>query len=131
VARGASLDFVRELGAAHVIDYQTTSLEHLNETFDIVFDVAGSISIATGRRLLTPSGKLILAAPSLGQMFPRKQVITGTAGEEAGDLAYLLTLIEQGEYEPHIDSVWPLDSIVEANHRFETGGRQGAVLIHP
>jgi NADPH:quinone reductase-like Zn-dependent oxidoreductase len=131
VARGASLDMVRNLGADHVIDYQTTSLDQLNDRYDIVFDVAGGVSIERGRRLLAPNGKLILAVASLGQMFPRKQVITGTAAENASDLTYLLTLIEAGEYDPYVDSVWPLDSIVEANRRFETGGRQGAVLIHP
>lgn len=131
VARGEVLPFLTAIGADHQIDYQQTPLASLEERYDLVFDTAGTMSIAEGRRLLTPNGRLILAVADLFQMFPRKQVLHGMAREDADDLAFLLTLVEQGAINPAIDSVWPLDDIVAANRRFETGGRCGVVLVHP
>lgn len=131
VARGETHAFLAEIGAEHQIDYRQASLNSLNERFGLVFDTAGTLSIADGRRLLTPNGHLILVAANLFQMFPRKQVLTGMAPENGDDMAFLLTLVEQGAITPAIDSVWSLDDIVAANRRFETGGRCGVVLVHP
>lgn len=52
-----NLDFVRALGADHVIDYRTTNFTRSGQTFDLVLDTIGNKSVADLRRALAPNGK--------------------------------------------------------------------------
>ncbi len=100
--------------------------------YDIVFDTVGNLTPADASRLLTEKGTLILAVASLSQMFSGdKRVVTGTATEKAEDLRTLLSLVERGELYPVIDSVYPLERMVEAYQRAESRQKQGNIIIHP
>lgn len=131
VARASARTFVESLGASRCIAYENEGLDSLNETFDVVFDVSGRLSVKRGRELAGDDGKVLLVVADLWQMFARKQIVSGVANVRSEDLAILLGLVETGAYQPAIDSIFSLDDIVEANRRFETGGRQGVVLIRP
>ncbi len=100
--------------------------------YDIVFDTVGNLTPADASRLLTEKGTLILAVASLSQMFSGdKRVVTGTATEKAEDLRTLLSLVERGELYPVIDSVYPLERMVEAYQRAESRQKKGTIIIHP
>lgn len=64
VCSGANADFVRSLGADHVLDYMR---EEPNETYDAVIQLAGDAPLRRLRRLLTPTGTLVLAGSGTGR----------------------------------------------------------------
>ena len=62
VASGAKADLVRSLGADDVVDYRTTELtpQTTGGAFDLIVDIAGGRRLRTLRRLLTPTGTLVI-----------------------------------------------------------------------
>ena len=56
VDSGAKLDFMRSLGADHVIDYTKTDYTRTGERYDWVLDVDAHHSIFRWRRALRPKG---------------------------------------------------------------------------
>jgi NADPH:quinone reductase-like Zn-dependent oxidoreductase len=51
------------------------------------------------------------------------------ARTRAGDLSFLIELVEAGRLRPVIDRTYPLGSIAEAHRLAESGHKKGAVVI--
>lgn len=132
VTSGANAELVRRLGAAHIIDHTRRDVTRTAERYDVVLDTVGTLSIAAGRRLLTPSGRLLLAVGSLGDTVrARGNVVAGVAPERPADYELLLGLVEAGELTVVVDQVHDLADAAEAHARVDTGHKVGNVLLHP
>lgn len=64
VCSGPNADLVRKLGAGSVVDYTKADFARTGQTFDVIFDVAGTTTFAHCRRALTASGIYVTTAPS-------------------------------------------------------------------
>jgi NADPH:quinone reductase-like Zn-dependent oxidoreductase len=123
---------VSSLGAERVLDYTTTTFDTLDERFDAVFDTVGALSVASGRRLLAPGGKLLLAVAGLGDTVrKRRAVATGTSPERAEDFRYLLDLVARGILVVVNERTYQLDEMAEAHRRIDGGHKVGNLLVHP
>lgn len=132
VTSGANVELVRSLGADHVIDYTTTDLASLPERYDVVLDTVGTLSPASGRRLLADGGVLLLAVADLGETLrARGDVKAGSAPERAADARELLDLVASGALEVVLDRVVPLDDVVAAHERVDSGRKVGNLVLHP
>src|SRR5690606_14307697 len=60
VCRTANMDLVRSLGAAHVIDYTREDVTRAGRRYDLVLDTVGDRSWPEYRRVLHPTGTLVL-----------------------------------------------------------------------
>jgi NADPH:quinone reductase-like Zn-dependent oxidoreductase len=130
VCSAANAPLVTELGAARVIDYTTTDLTSIPDRFDVVLDAVGNLTIASGRRLLADGGKLLLAVGSLADTLrARGDVAAGSSKERVVDIDLLLALLEDGTLRTVIDESFPLDDIVAAHRRVDTGHKVGNVLV--
>jgi NADPH:quinone reductase-like Zn-dependent oxidoreductase len=131
----ANADLVKGLGAARTIDYRRTSLDELfarGERFDVVFDTVGNLSPASGRPLLTEGGVLLLAVAGLGEMLAaRGPVKAGPASESREVIETVLGLTADGVLDPLIESTHPLDGIVDAYRRIDSGRKVGNIVVHP
>ncbi len=133
----ANLELVDSIGADHTIDYTTTDWLKLPDRYDIIFDTVGRVSPSKLRRLLKPGGRALMASASLpamlgsaiGNIGRRTRVLSGVAPERTEDLEYLAELASSGEFKPLIDSIYPLEKIIEAYRRVETGHKRGSVLV--
>jgi NADPH:quinone reductase-like Zn-dependent oxidoreductase len=56
-----SVELVRSLGAARVIDYTEEDFTQLGERHDSMLDIAGSRSFREFRRVLTPEARVVAA----------------------------------------------------------------------
>ena len=132
VCSGANAELVRSLGATHVVDHTTTDVTTLPERYDVVLDTVGTLSAASGRRLLTDGGVLLLVVASLGDMLRvHRDVKAGPAPERVEDVRELLDLVASGRLRVVLDAVLPLDEVVAAHVRVDSGRKVGNLLLHP
>lgn len=132
VTRAANAELVTSLGAVRTIDHTVTDVAELDERFDVVLDTVGTIPIPAGRRLLTDDGVLLLVAGGLAaNLRARGNVRTAVAAERPDDFTHLLDLVARGELRVVIDDVLPLDRIVEAHRRVDSGRKVGNLIVHP
>jgi NADPH:quinone reductase-like Zn-dependent oxidoreductase len=137
VARRENHDLLRSLGVDEVRDYRNWAATDDPQGFDAILDVAGKTDPAMLARALRPGGRLGLVVTDLPLMlrapFMRlgkgRRLITGTAPERREDLAQLAQLAEQGLYRPVIDSITPLDRIVEAHRIADSGHKRGSAVV--
>ena len=129
VCSGRNADLVRGLGADAVVDHTRTPL---NGRYDVVLDAVGTLSTASGRRLLTDDGVLLLAVASLGEtVLARGRVKAGPAPERAADFRYLLERVAKGELTVVVEDVLGLDAIVDAHRRVDSGRKVGNLVVRP
>lgn len=137
VCSRANLEFVRALGAQQVIDYTTEDFAASGETYDVIVDTVGNAGYARVRRSLAKRGRLLvvlggfldlLFAPLAGRARGQR-VIAGPAIGRVEDLHRLAAIASAGAFTPVIDQIYPLERIVDAHHRVETGHKRGSVVV--
>ncbi len=132
VCSAANADLVRTLGATRVIDHNTTDVKSIPERFDLVFDTVGTLSLAAGRRLLAPRGRLLLAVADLADTIrARGDARSGSAPDRVEDVRYLLDLVAAGDLRVLIDQEFPLADIVDAHRLVDSHRKVGNVIIRP
>ena len=140
VGSTGKLDFIRSLGADHVIDYSREDFTRNGQTYDVIFDVIGKSPFSRSMRALTPNGRYLISNPRLSQTVLRrwasrrssKQVISWadrSASEIRDDLDFLKELIEAGKIKAIIDRCYPLEQMAEAHHYVERGHKKGNIVI--
>jgi NADPH:quinone reductase-like Zn-dependent oxidoreductase len=120
VCSTGNLALVRSLGAGKVIDYTSTELETCTETFDVVFDAVGKLSVVLAKRLSAPSGARLNVLKHAG---PVGRMTTA-------ELQFLAELVDGGELHTFIDREYPLDRMVEAHTYVQQGHKRGHVVIN-
>ncbi|CAG0926983.1 alcohol dehydrogenase [Thermoflexales bacterium] len=131
------LEFVKSLGAEHVIDYTQEDFTRSGKTYDLIFDILGKSSFARCKNSLKPNGIYLLASFKLKHLFQMlwtkmagsRKVICALASEQAKDLTFIKELIEAGQYKSIIDKCFPLEQAAEAHRYVETGHKKGNVVI--
>jgi NADPH:quinone reductase-like Zn-dependent oxidoreductase len=132
VTSAANAELVTDLGAERVIDHRRTDITALTERFDVVLDTVGNLTAATGRRLLTEGGMLILAVASLGDTIrARGNLVAGSAPERVEDFDHLLNLLTDGALTVVHDRTFALDDIVDAHRRVDSGHKIGNIVVRP
>lgn len=142
ICGGPSADLVRDLGADSVIDYTREDFTRTGQTYDVIFDVAGTSSFAHCRRALTATGRYVTTAPSPAifvQMpwtarFGTKKAAVAFTGLRAAalkrnDLLAIAELAETSVLVPVIDSIYPLPRIAAAHARVDAGHKRGNVIV--
>lgn len=137
VCSGANVELVRALGAHRVIDYTAEDFTADGRTYDVIVDTVGNAGYGRVRRSLAKRGRLLvvlggfldlLLAPLTGRVRGHR-VIAGPARARVEDLHRLAAIASAGAFTPLIDEVYPLERIVDAHHRVETGHKRGSVVV--
>jgi NADPH:quinone reductase-like Zn-dependent oxidoreductase len=145
VARAEKLDFVRSLGADHVIDYTTTDYTKTGKRYDWIVDTDSHHSLLAVRRALVPGGVYvtlggtswpilasILAAPFISRAVGRRMgLLLWWKPFNPPDVARVTELIAAGEVTPAIDRSYSLDEIADALRWVDEGHARGKVLVIP
>ena len=131
------LDFVKALGADHVIDYSRADFTGNGQTYDLILDVLGKSSFVRCKGSLAPRGRYLLASFKTKQLLQMlwtsliggKRVVCVLAPESAEDLLAVRQLIEEGSLKSLIDRTFPLEQAAQAHRYVESGQKQGQVAI--
>jgi NADPH:quinone reductase-like Zn-dependent oxidoreductase len=137
-----NVDLVRSLGADEIIDYTREDPTRRAERWDVIFQGAGTVGPNRLRRLLTPTGTLVLSngqgraagidriiAATLLSPFVGQRLVAFLTRENEADLLALRDLIESGAVRPVIDRCYPLTESIAAIRYLEAGHTQGKVVI--
>ena len=144
VCSTAKTEFVRSIGADHVIDYTREDFADGRNRYDVILDIAGNRSLSQLRQALTPRGTLVIVgAEDAGNWlgirrqlraaalspFVRQKLGFFISKERSKDLEELAKLLEAGAIKPIVDRTFPLDEVPAAIRYLRDGQARGKIVI--
>ena len=141
VDNAGKLDFMRSLGADHVIDYTQEDFTQNGKQYDMILDVIAHRSVFAYKRALRPNGSYFFVGGSVATLFQILFLgpwIRRTTGKKTRilavhpnlkDMVYITELCEAGKVVPVIDRRYPLSEVPEALRYFGEGRARGKVII--
>jgi NADPH:quinone reductase-like Zn-dependent oxidoreductase len=152
VDSAAKLEMVRSLGADCVIDYRSEDFTRSGERYDLIFDVASTLSLAESRRALAPTGIYVLIGHDhygmagrrvLGSL-PRFFLLAAISPfvrqlpkmffaplDWRETMPVLKELLETSKLTPVIDRTFPLSKVPEAIRYLQEGTARGKIIVVP
>jgi len=144
VCSARNVDLVQSIGADHVIDYSQQDFTRAGRQYDLILDAVGNRSLHSLRRILHPTGTLVVVGAPKGRWirplmpmakaavmarFTRQRLMPLIAQHKKEDLLTLKELVEAGKVKPVIDRIYPLRDVPEAVRYLEAGHARGKVVI--
>ena len=135
------LDFLRSLGADHVIDYTREDFTKTGQQYDLILDVIAHRSVLAYRRALKPTGSYFCVGGSVATLFQilllgpwirrrtGKRIRMLMVQPNRDDLVSITELCEAGKIFPAIDKRYPLSETPEALQYLGEGHVKGKVVI--
>lgn len=149
VCSGAKAEFVRALGADHVVDYTREDVTTQPERYDLIVQLAGEQSLFALRRLLAPHGRLVLAGGGAGRegtggtlgalggfvlsrlltRFTNRTVKMFLSNTSREHLETLVGFMERGQLTPSVERAYPLERAADALTEIESGHARGKLVV--
>jgi len=130
------LPLVQDLGADMVRNYRTMSALQDGDSFDLIFDVANTLSFAQCRPYLTRRGRYITTDPFKDLWGLARAVFSRQSSSYLMVLnsvtpifEQLSTLATQGKLRPIVDTVFPLNQVAEGFAHVASGSKIGRVVV--
>jgi NADPH:quinone reductase-like Zn-dependent oxidoreductase len=135
------LDFMRSLGADHVIDYTKEDFTKSGREYDFILDVIAHRSITAYRRALKPGGSYYVVGGSvplflrillLGPLIRRitgKSIRVLIVQPNLKDMLHVAELCEAGKITPYIDKRYSLSEVPQALRDVGEGRAKGKLVI--
>ena len=135
------LDFMRSIGADHVIDCTLEDFTKNGQQYDVILDVVAHRSVFDYKRALSPNGRYFAVGGSLATLFqilllgPWIRMTTGkkirvlAVLPNLKDMIHVTELCEAGKVVPIIDRRYQLSEVPEALRYLGEGRAKGKVVI--
>jgi len=134
-------DFMRSLGADHVIDHTREDFTKNRQQYDLILDVVAHRSAFACRRALRPDGAYFAVGGSVATLFQilflgpwigrttGKRIRVLEVRPNLEDMVHVAELCEAGKVVPVIDRRYPLGEVPEALQYLGEGRAKGKVVI--
>lgn len=138
VCSARNAERVRIWGARRVVDYTVSDYRTGPDRYDVIFDATGTASLSACRKILTPKGRLILAAGGVRQslILPAWTALRGGPRVIAGPNMYsparferLAEWVRTGAFKPYVERTVPFAKIAEAHAHVDTGRKVGNIAV--
>ncbi len=141
VDNAEKLEFMRSLGADHVIDYTREDFTRNGRTYDLILDLAAYRSAVAYKRSLTRGGRYLYVGGSVAtllQVLLMGPLIGRAAGKKirllvvrlgAKHLAPIIELCQAGKIATVIDRRYRLSEVPEALRYLGEGHAKGKVVV--
>jgi NADPH:quinone reductase-like Zn-dependent oxidoreductase len=137
VDNAEKLEFMRSLGADHVIDYAEEDFTRNGHTYDLILDLAAYRSVLAYRRSLTPSGRYLYVGGSVATLL-QVLLIGPLSGKAirllavrlgAKHLTPIVELCQAGKITTVIDRQYRLSEVPQALRYLGDGHAKGKVVV--
>lgn len=131
-ASAANVDFVKSLGADHVLDYTTTNFEDIVKDADLVVDTVGGETETRSWPVLKKGGIFVSLTQDPSQENALKHGVTAkfnTKLPSREDLQRLTELMAEGTIKAQVDSIFPLAKAAQALEKSEARHGRGRILL--
>jgi NADPH:quinone reductase-like Zn-dependent oxidoreductase len=125
-------EFLRELGADIVIDYNTQRFEDVARGVDLVLDPIGGDTQVRSLQTLRDGGSLVGLMGLTGAARPAPRGIDAAAilvEPHAGQLARIAELVAAGHLRPIVSHLMPLANAADAHVQSETRSTRGKIVL--
>lgn len=141
VDHAGKLDFLRSLGADHVLDYAREDFTKSGRTYDLILDLIAHRSVLGYARALRPNGIYFFVGGAVAVLLPilllgpwirrirRRHVRLLVVPQNRNDLVSITELCVRGQVRPVIDRVYRLSEVPEALRYVCEGRQKGKVVI--
>ena len=141
VDNAEKLEFVRSLGADHVVDYTREDFTRNGLRYDLILDLAAHRSVLAYKDVLMPAGRYLYVGGSVATLLQVLLVgpwIGKAEGKKLGllavrlgaqHLAPIIELCQAGKINTVIDRRYRLDEVPEALRYLGEGHAKGKVVI--
>lgn len=137
VDRGTKAEFLRRVGADHVVDFTTDNALAAAGRYDVIFDMVPGSSFTANLRALRTGGRYLHGNPRLSILmrapfvrgFTSKTATCAFARETRDELLALKAMIEAGAIVPIVDRVLPMAEAADAHRLVESETRRGAIVL--
>jgi NADPH:quinone reductase-like Zn-dependent oxidoreductase len=144
VCSPGNVEMARSIGADDVIDYTVADFTRSNERYDLIFDVAGNRPWSHCKRVLTPTGILVLVGGPSNRVFgplghlarvllaalpSHRKAAFFIADVNQADMDVLRQLLEARTVSPVVERRYHLDDIADALSYLGRGHTQGKVVV--
>jgi NADPH:quinone reductase-like Zn-dependent oxidoreductase len=135
------LEFMRSLGADHVVDYTEEDFTRNGRAYDVILDLAAHRSVFAYRRSLAPGGRYLYVGGSVATLLQtlllgwlvgrakRQQLRLLVVQQGVRHLARLVELCQTGKVVTHIDGRYRLAEAPEAMRYVGEGRAKGKVVV--
>ncbi|NJC34940.1 NADPH:quinone reductase-like Zn-dependent oxidoreductase [Sphingomonas jejuensis] len=132
-ASGDGVEFVRSLGADHVIDHRAQRFEDDAANVDVVLDLIGGDTQQRSWDVLAPGGIIVSTLtppkPQAGQGDDGRRGVDFIVDPKGVDLLKIAAMIEDGVVIPHVQESFALADVAAAARRMEGGTIRGKLVI--
>jgi len=140
VDNGLKQEFVRSLGADHVLDYTRTDYTKTDTGYDLILDLVCERSMFAIRRAVAPGGRYAVVGGSVRALLSAATVgrLLSTGGRWIGvlmvrpnkeDLLRIGDMVVSGALRTTIERTYPLDGVPEALRHLGEGRALGKLVI--
>jgi hypothetical protein len=141
VDNAGKLDFMRALGADHVIDYTQGDFTNNGKQYDLILDLIAHRSVFAYKRALRPNGRYFAVGGSLVTFFQilllgpwirratGKQIRVLVVQSTLKDMVHITELWAAGKVVPAIDRRYPLSEVPAALRYLGEGRVKGKIII--
>lgn len=142
VCSGRNVEFVKSLGADHVVDYTVADIRQHPQVFDIVFDTIGGESAQSCGDILSSSGRFLSTTTSLKNIFEivrsRTQALINPTTVKSGTLLAMpigkhlekiTAHVEAGTFRTEVDKTFQLADLEASMDYSKLGRTRGKIAI--
>jgi alcohol dehydrogenase len=125
-------EFVRELGADHIIDYRSQDFSELLHNYDAVYDTVGGDTHERSYRVLRQGGRLVsMEQQPNAELDEKYKVEASLQGSRSTPerLNAVCELFDKGAIKVKIDREYPLAQAAEALEQLKTGSHRGKIIL--
>ena len=131
-AASAELDYVRDLGAEKVLDYETEQLEESLNGVDIVLDTVGGETQERSLRVLKPGGILVSVVSPVPEAAQKRYGVRAAyfyVDVTTARLNEISRLFDSGKLATNVGSVLPLEQARTAHEILGQPHKRGKIVL--
>jgi NADPH:quinone reductase-like Zn-dependent oxidoreductase len=137
LASGKNGEYLRTLGAEHVIDYERGDfIQNLGEWMpngvDLVFDCRGGDTLERAKMCVRAGGRVVSIAESDGGKALAARDVRFAyvfVAPNSEQLDRIRELIEAGDFKANVSGTFDLEDVTEAHRQVESGHTRGKVVL--